>query len=94
MGRTKRGKIYNLNVLDCSRHGLGLIVTKEDFDLLEKLRNGDKIKNISFYATWTLIKVAGHVRHKTKIEEGKYKGCYLLGIESPEVIESCKSDSS
>ena len=88
----KGGKIYNLNVLDCSRHGLGLIVTKEDFHLLQKLNRGDKIKNITFHAEWAMIKVEGSVRHITKIDEGKYKGCYLLGIESPHIIEKCRPD--
>ena len=86
----KEEKLYNLNVLDCSSHGLGLIVTEDNFDLLQKLRKGDRLKDITFYATWTMIQVNGTVRHKTKIEKGKYRDCYLLGIESPEIIESCK----
>lgn len=83
-------KLYNLNVLDCSSHGLGLIVTEDNFDLLQKLRKGDRLKDITFYATWAMIQVNGTVRHKTKIEKGKYRGCYLIGIESPEIIKSCK----
>jgi len=34
---SKEKRLYNLNVLDCSSHGLGLIVTEDDFDLLQKL---------------------------------------------------------
>jgi hypothetical protein len=30
------------------------------------------------------------VRHLSKMSKGKYKDSYMLGIESPEVIESCK----
>ncbi|GAG36272.1 unnamed protein product, partial [marine sediment metagenome] len=30
------------------------------------------------------------VSHITKIEDGKHKGCYLLGIDSREIIENRK----
>jgi len=35
------------------------------------------------------INVNGTVKHRTKIDLGKYKGSYILGIESPEIIDSC-----
>ena len=88
--KPKKDKVYSLNVLDCSKHGLGLLVAQKDFDLLEILNKGDKLHDVTFFATWAMIKVDGKVKHKTRIEEGKYKGCYLLGIESPDIIESCK----
>ena len=37
-----------------------------------------------------MINMNGTVRHKVKINEGKYKGSYLLGIESHEIIDSCE----
>jgi hypothetical protein len=83
-------KLYELNVFDYSKHGLGLLITQKNFDLLKMLRKGDKIEDISFFASWTMIKVSGTVKHITKIEDGKYKGCYILGIDSPDIIESCK----
>jgi hypothetical protein len=86
----KKDKLYELNVLDYSEHGLGLLITQKDFDLLELLHKGDKIEDISFFASWTMIKVSGTVKHITKIEDGKHKGCYILGIGSPDIIESCK----
>ena len=46
----------------------------------------DELKNISFYAPKAMIKVNGTVRHISKIDEGKYKDSYILGIESPEII--------
>ena len=85
-----KDKVYNLKILDCSESGIGMVITQKDFDLLQILNEGDELKNISFFATWTVLKVDGIVRHKTKIEEGKYKGCYLMGIESQEIIESFK----
>jgi len=91
--KSKKDKLYELNVLDCSKYGLGLLITQKDFDLLELLHKGDRIEDIAFFATWAMIKVNGTVRHITKLEDGEYKGCYLLGIESPYIIESCRPDS-
>ena len=42
----------------------------------------------------TPIKVQGVVRHKSKIREGKYSGCYILGIESPDITDSYKAFQS
>lgn len=86
---SKEDDVYKLNVLDCSKYGLGIIIPPKYFELLQKLNIGDELKNITFYATWTMIRVDGTVRHKTKIEEGEYRGCYILGIESPEIIADC-----
>ncbi|MBW1772060.1 MAG: flagellar brake protein [Deltaproteobacteria bacterium] len=84
-----KGKMYELGVIDCSRHGLGILIREKDFDLLESVDPGDELRNIIFYATWARIRVDGIVRHKTKIADGKYRGCYILGIESRDIIESC-----
>lgn len=84
-----RGKVYEMGVIDCSKHGLGILVKEKDFDLLESVAPGNWLRNIIFYATWARIEVDGIVRHKTKIRDGKYRGCYILGIESREIIESC-----
>ena len=86
-----KGKVYELGVLDCSKHGLGILVQEKDFDLLESVELGDLLRDIIFYATWARIQVDGIVRHKTKISDGKYKGCYVLGIESQDIIENCKA---
>jgi hypothetical protein len=77
-------------VVDCSRKGLGLLITKKDFDLLSGLKVGDTITNMVFFAKWTMITVNGTVKHLTKLDQGRYSGCYSLGIESQEIIESCK----
>jgi hypothetical protein len=85
----KKGRFYELNVIDCSAHGLGLLVTERDMDLIGILDLGDKIEEITYYASSSMIKVEGTVVHKTKIHEGRYKGAYVVGIESPEIIENC-----
>ncbi|MFC1866934.1 hypothetical protein ACFL0H_02195 [Thermodesulfobacteriota bacterium] len=92
LGKGAGEKMYELNVIDCSIRGLGLIITKDDFDLIEKLKIGDKIEDILFFATWTMLKVNATVKHITKIGKGKYKGNYQLGIESQEIIDSCKPE--
>ena len=87
----RKGKVYELGVFDRSKHGLGILVTEKDFDLFDGVRVGDAMRDIIFYATWARIRVEGIVRHRTKITEGKYKGSYILGIESRDIIESCKA---
>jgi len=81
---------YELDIVDCSKHGLGLLVTDKDIELLRLLKPGDKIRNIKFYATWTMIQVDAVVKHRSKIESGEYKGQYVIGVESTEIIENCK----
>ena len=77
----EKDKSYTLNVLDRSKGGLGLLVTQKDFDLLKVLNPGDKLQNMTLYSESLMISMDVIVKHKTRIEEGKYKGCYILGIE-------------
>ena len=86
----EKDKVYDLNVIDCSGTGLGILITQRDFDLLKIVKEGDILRDMTFFATWTMITVDGTVRHKTKIEEGKHKGCYVMGIQSQDIIESCR----
>ena len=72
---------YTLNVFDRSKHGFGLLVRKEDFGLLKILNPGDTLQNMTFYSESLMLKMDAVVRHKTRIEEGRYKGCYIVGIE-------------
>lgn len=85
-----KDKVYELGVMDCSMHGLGLLITKKDFDLVRLVKPGDRIRDIVLYSESAMIKVDGVVRHLTKMSTGKYRDSYVMGIESPEVIESCK----
>jgi len=88
----EKDKVYDLNVIDCSGTGLGMLITQRDFDLLKILKEGDTLEDMTFFATWTMITVDGTVRHKTRIEEGKHKGCYIMGIKSKDIIESCRPE--
>jgi hypothetical protein len=89
---SERARTYRLNVLNYSSHGLGLLVTDKDLVLLDILNTGDDIRDIAFYAKWAIIKVDATVRHKTKIQEGKFKGQYILGIESSELLDNSRSE--
>ena len=84
------GKDYQVGVIDCSSRGLGLLITRKDMELLQMLKKGDKIKGMTCYAARAMITVDAEVKHITKIEEGNFKGQYIIGIESSEIIESCR----
>ena len=87
VGRDAGGpREYDLAVVDHSRHGLGLLVTQNDFNLLEALSVGDRIQNMILYAPWAVTKVDAKVAHKTQLQDGEHKGCFMLGIKSRELI--------
>jgi hypothetical protein len=88
---TKDEKSFELSVVDCAAHGLGMLVPIKHLDLLERVKTGDVIKDICFYASNAMLRVDGTVRHITKIGEGKFKGSYYIGIESKDIIPSCKA---
>jgi hypothetical protein len=89
---SEKKELYDLKVKDCSQDGLGMLITQKDFDLLNVLKKGDTIQDILFFATWSVFKIDGTVQHKTKIEEGEYKGCYILGIKSRDIISNCRPE--
>ena len=85
-GRSQE-KVYDLRVFDVSENGVGILVGKELFDWLERIGIGDRLKEVELYAPWTIVRVDGTVRHKSKMHEGKYTGYHLLGIELDEKLE-------
>ena len=80
-------KSYDLKIFDVSEKGVGLLVSEEQSHLLERTGIGDKLKEVELYATWTMIRVDGTVRHKSKVLEGEYSGYHILGIELDEKLE-------
>jgi tetratricopeptide (TPR) repeat protein len=90
LGETSEDRnTYRLNVLNYSKHGLGLLITEKDAALLGLLNPGDVIKEMTFFARWTMITVDVTVRHKTKIGKGVNKDQHILGVESKELINDC-----
>ena len=85
--RHEMDQLFDLNVIDYSIDGLGLLITEKDFDLLQTLNPNDIIPEITFFAAEALTTLDGTVRHITRIEEGKYKDNYILGLRSNTKIE-------
>ena len=84
-------KGYDLAVVDYSRHGFGLLVTRNESDQLEEFNAGDRIRNLVLYAPWAIRKVDVKVAHKTELQDGDHKACFTLGIKSRELITSGKT---
>ena len=89
--RTRAGrsqeKTYDLEVLDVSENGVGILVGKELSNWLERIGIGDRLKEVELYAAWTIVRVDGTVKHKSWMQKGKYSGYHLLGIELDEKLE-------
>jgi hypothetical protein len=85
-GQSKK-KAYDLKVFDVSESGVGILVGKELFNWLERIGIGDRLKEVELCAPWTIVRVDGTVRHKSKMHEGEYSGYHLLGIELDEKLE-------
>ena len=84
---TEYSATYELEIINRSAYGIGMLVTKNDFGLLEILKEGDKLQDLELYAPTAVVKVTGSVRHKTKLHEPKYEGSYVLGIKLDETLE-------
>jgi len=69
-------------VIGSSKGGLAMLITQKGSDLLEILKEGDRIRDMRFYGMGARIKEDGTVKHMTKIKEGKFKGAYILGVEA------------
>ncbi|MGD8982458.1 MAG: flagellar brake protein [Desulfobacteraceae bacterium] len=89
--RNKEDRTYKLEIIDRSPDGVGMLITKKDFELLGILKEGDKLQGLELYASTAMIKVNGTVRHKTEIKDPKYKGSYALGIKLDATLEKLDS---
>jgi hypothetical protein len=81
-----QGKVYDFGVFDVSENGVG-ILGKELFDCLGRIGIGDRLEEVELSAPWTIVKVDGTVRHKSRIHKRKYSGYHLLEIELDEELE-------
>jgi c-di-GMP-binding flagellar brake protein YcgR len=84
---TEGSATYELEIINRSAYGIGMLVTKNDFGLLEILKEGDELQDLELYAPTAVVKVTGSLRHKTKLQEPKYEGSYVLGIKLDETLE-------
>jgi len=87
---TKEERRYELKVIDCASHGLGILVPEKHLDLINIIKIGDVLKDIHFYAPNAMLVVDGIIKHITRVGEGQFQGCYYIGIESKEIIGTSK----
>lgn len=80
-------KSYNLKAINLGASGIGLIIGKENFDLLEKVNVGDTVKGLRCFLPQATLTIDGTARHKTRIAHGELKGSYILGIESGSIMD-------
>lgn len=71
---------------DSTESGFGILVSSEEYKRIKKVKAGDIINDIIFYAGWAMLRTKSVVRNVTRIGEGKDKGHYFLEIESEDVI--------
>jgi hypothetical protein len=82
-----KGKVYELVVINYSANGAGLLVTGDEAMLIEKMKVGDKITDITLYTEWSSVQVDGTVIHITEMKERWQKKAYILGIRFDEPLE-------
>jgi len=79
---------FRLQVDNYSKYGLGLLVPDDQKHLIHMIKPGDKLRDVTFFARWAVIRVDAFVRHVTELDSGPHKGQYIIGVESDEIIES------
>jgi len=79
--------VYQLKAINLSSHGIGLIVDKKYFDLLDKINVGDTIKDLKLFLTIATLTIDGTVMHKTPMNRDELKGSYILGIKSDFIVD-------
>ena len=83
----EEGREHVMNLIDSSKTGLSLLITDKESDLLRILDKGDTIRKMTFFGARVRIKEDGIVRHITKVKDGRYKGCYMLGVYAPDIAD-------
>jgi exoribonuclease II len=87
---SQKEKTFKLEVLDRSEFGVGILVRNEDAEILERIEVGDKLRDITLYGSYTIMKVQGTVMHKTKrdVDGDEF---HVVGIEFEETLEQLSS---
>lgn len=93
-GRNHELRIYELSVLNYSKHGLGLLVNEGDLPMLKELEPGERISDMILYADELLLRLSAVVRHKSEVTEGPYAGALMIGVESETELKSVFNELS
>ena len=75
-----------VRLTDSVENGFGILVSSEAYARLNKIKSGDTINDIIFYAGWAMIRTQPTVKSVTRINKGKDKGQYLLEVQSEDII--------
>lgn len=80
--------IFDLKVNDCSRGGIGILVTYNKRKFRNNLEVGDVLQDVAFFSPWAVMNLNGTIAHKTKIEKSNYDDCHIIGLKSTDPIEN------
>jgi hypothetical protein len=87
---SRKDKTYELEIFDCTAYGLGILVRNKSIDILDRIQVGDKLRDITLYGAYTIVKVKGTARHKTKRTiEGE--DIHVVGVEFDEPLKDFKA---
>jgi hypothetical protein len=83
---SQKEKTFKLEVLDRSEFGVGILVRNEDAEMLERIKVGDKLRDMTLYGSYAIMKVQGTVTHMTKrdVDGDEF---HVVGIEFEETLE-------
>ncbi len=70
---------------DSTDSGFGILVSSEEYKRINKVKAGDMLNDMIFYAGWAMLRTKSLVKNVTRIGEGKDKGYYFVEIESEDV---------
>ena len=87
---SRKDRAYELEIFDCTAYGLGILVRDKYIDILDRIEVGDKLRDITLYGAYTIVKVKGTARHKTKRSiEGE--NIHVVGVEFDEPLKDFKA---
>ena len=78
---SKKGAMLDLDVNFQRGNTISLIISRDDKDLIENLKVGDRLNNIQCFSPIAVFNASGIVSEKAPIELGPKKGDYRVDIE-------------
>ncbi|MFC1867316.1 PilZ domain-containing protein [Thermodesulfobacteriota bacterium] len=73
------GNDYRFNLLDTSPEGMGMLVKKDEAEIISGLSIGDRIR-MEYKTPEASIPMEFEIRHVTRIERGTLKGHHQVGL--------------
>ncbi|MBW2608730.1 MAG: hypothetical protein JRC68_00080 [Deltaproteobacteria bacterium] len=72
-------KIYRFNLLDTSPGGMGMLVKKEESEVLNRLNIGDKIR-VEYKTPEAGVLMDFEIMHITQFRRGRFNGHHQVGL--------------